>query len=82
MLQSTNGARGIDDMRVDVERRRDARVPEALLGDLDRHAQVVEQRRANVAELTLSELPRERRSDGSSRIIAEYLYRSDPHLAW
>src|SRR5262249_54924985 len=43
--------RGIDDVRVDVERRRDAPVPELLLGNLDRHAKVVEQRRVNVAEL-------------------------------
>ena len=42
--------RGVDDVRVDVERRRDARVPELLLRDLRRHAQIVEQRRVNVAE--------------------------------
>ncbi len=43
--------RGVDDVRVDVERRLDARVPELLLRDLHRHAQIVEQRRMNVAEL-------------------------------
>ena len=43
--------RRIDDVRVDVERRLDARVPELLLRDLHRHAQIVEQRRMNVAEL-------------------------------
>jgi hypothetical protein len=36
--------RGIDDVRVDVECRRDARMPELLLRDLDRHTQVVQQR--------------------------------------
>jgi hypothetical protein len=32
--------RSIDDVRVDVQRRRDARMPELLLGDLDWHLQV------------------------------------------
>jgi hypothetical protein len=45
--------RGLDDVRVDVERRLDARVPELLLCDLHRHAEIVEQRRADVAELML-----------------------------
>lgn len=43
--------RGIDDMRVDVERRLNARVPELLLCDLHRHLQIVQERRVNVAEL-------------------------------
>ena len=43
--------RRVDDVRVDVERRLNARVPELLLRDLHRHAQIVEQRRMNVAEL-------------------------------
>ena len=43
--------RGVDDVRVDVERRLDARVPELLLRDLHRHAEIVEQRRMTVAEL-------------------------------
>ena len=42
--------RRIDDVRVDVERRLDARVPELLLRDLHRHAEIVEQRRVDVAE--------------------------------
>lgn len=46
----------VDDVRVDVERRRDARVPQLLLGDLHRHSKGVEQRRMNVAEL----MPRHR----------------------
>ena len=43
--------RRINDVRVDVERRLDARVPELLLRDLHRHAEIVEQRRVDVAEL-------------------------------
>ena len=43
--------RRVDDVRVDVERRRNARVPELLLRDLHRYAEVVEQGRMNVAEL-------------------------------
>jgi len=44
--------RGVDDVRAGVERRLDARVPELPLRDLHRHAEIVEQRRVNVAELT------------------------------
>jgi len=43
--------RFVDDVRVDVERRLDARVPELLLRDLHQHAQIVEQRRVDLAEL-------------------------------
>ena len=43
--------RRVDDVRVDVERRLDARVPELFLRDLHRHAQIVEQRRVDVPEL-------------------------------
>jgi hypothetical protein len=43
--------RRVDNVRVDVERRLDARVPELLLRDLHRHTEIVEQRRVNVAEL-------------------------------
>jgi hypothetical protein len=38
-------------VRVDLERRRDARVPELLLRDLHQHAQIVKKRRVDVAEL-------------------------------
>jgi len=54
--------RRIDDVRVDVERRLDARVPELLLRDLHRHAQIVEQRRMNVAELMPRHAPEPARS--------------------
>jgi hypothetical protein len=43
--------RAIDDMRVDVERRGNARVSELFLRDLHRHPEIVEQRRVDVAEL-------------------------------
>jgi len=43
--------RRINGVRVEVERRRNARVPELLLRDLHRHVEVVEQRRVNAAEL-------------------------------
>ena len=52
--------RGIDDVRVDVERRLDGRVPELLLRDLHRHAEIVEQRRMNVAELMPRHAPEPR----------------------
>ena len=41
--------RRLDRVRVDVERRRNAGVPKLLLRDLDRHLEVVEQRRVNVS---------------------------------
>src|SRR5690349_3213434 len=43
--------RRLNRVRIDPKRRRNAAVPELLLSDLDRHLQVVEQRRVNVAEL-------------------------------
>jgi hypothetical protein len=52
--------RCVDDVRVDVERRRDARVPELLLRDLHGHSQVVEQRRMNVAKLVPRHSPQPR----------------------
>ena len=55
--------RGVDDVRVDVERRLNPRVPELLLRDLHRHAQIVEQRRMNVAEL----MPRHSTEPGGFR---------------
>src|SRR5438093_12049030 len=47
---SSFSVRRVDDLRVDVQCRLDARVPELLLRDLDRHSEVVQQRRVNVAE--------------------------------
>ena len=43
--------RGIDHVRLDVERRRDTCVSQLFLRDLHRHLQVTQQRRVNVAEL-------------------------------
>jgi uncharacterized protein (DUF2132 family) len=43
--------RRIDHVRVDVERRRNARVPKLFLGNLHWDLQVIEQGRMNVAEL-------------------------------
>ena len=43
--------RRIDSVRVDVERRCNARVSELLLRDFHRHVEVVEERRVDVAEL-------------------------------
>ena len=52
--------RRVDDVRVDIQRRRDARVSELLLRDLHRHAEIVEQRRVNVAELMPRHAPEPR----------------------
>ena len=60
-------------MRVDVEGRRDTRVPQLLLRDLDRHAQVVEQGRVDVAELVPRHPPESSPFGGWLQHIAQQL---------
>ena len=55
--------RRLDDVRVDIQRRRDTRVSELLLRDLHRHPEVIEQRRMNVEEL----MPRHSSQPGLAR---------------
>jgi len=66
--------RRIDDVRVDVEGRRNARVAELLLRDLHGHVQIVQQRRMNVAELV------PRRSSQARRLRRRLQYGSA--VAW
>jgi hypothetical protein len=62
--------RRIDNVRVDVERHRDARVSQLLLRDLHRHAQIVQGRRVNVTELMPRHSPEAR---GSRRWLQDVL---------
>jgi hypothetical protein len=65
--------RRIDDVRIDVERRRDARVPELLLRDLDRRLEVVQERRMNVVELMPRHPTESRLLGGGLQHVAQQL---------